>query len=224
MAIITFLELQEITYRYLSEDTTDTSNPKYPVAWVKRLLNTGMSHIVRRLDNSIFKTSTTVTADSSETALPADYLCHGIFRFGATSNDRRYLIPITEDWLDERNPNWRDDTGTTPSHIIIKANMDGTIKYRFYPLLDADVASGLFMSYTQKPTDMTVDASTPTILTLFPEVQETILPYYALSNLYLFENGAADDRAALYEAKFERELTKMRMAIKSIAKYYSKHV
>lgn len=223
MALPTFQELQQRTYRLMGENANATDNPNVPLADVKAALNDAMSEVVRRLDHDYFRTSVTTDATAAAITVAPDFLCHLQVMFVDSSrNQRMYLTPKTLVELDEQNPGWRDVTSDRPTGYVLQLNTDGTTKILLTPPLSGTVVNGLIYTYSKKPTDMSANTDTPLVLTWFPEQQRTALPYWAAAKLLRYEASDASDPMALaadkFDALFEREIQRMHGTLNRLTK------
>lgn len=208
----------------MAEDPGDVaSNPLFPADEITAAINAAQCEWVTRLGrkNNYFRKTVTTNATAAAVTLATDFLSNLQVRFGGTSGERKYVNAVTVDELDERNPNWRDETTAgVPSNYYLNLTTTGTTTLSFYPTLEATVTNGLFYSYTAKPTALSADGDTAYCMTWFPHLDIFALPAYALVVMYGFEGGTKDDQLEKWSNIFEAQVERARGQLKYMTQDY----
>jgi hypothetical protein len=218
----TLTQYTEWIKRYLVEDTTDASNSLYPDDEITAAVNAAQCEWVSRLGRKcgLFRKTKTTNATVAGVTIETDFLSNLQVRFGGSADGRSYLPCTTVDVLDERNPNWRDETATSPTHYYLTLDTDGTTEINFYPTLTTAVTNGLFYSYTAKPTALSAGADIAKCMTWFPQLDPLALPAYAMVILLNYEGGTRDDQIGKWDGIFEAQIERARGILKYMNQEY----
>ena len=213
---VTFAQMQELVLRKAQEDGTDlTTNPIFTPTWVKAQLNAAVHQFLLRMPPRFCRTSATIDAATTATALPTSFLGHCAIRFQRGTDYRWLKFFKPEEW-DLTKPSWSGDTASDPTHYTILFGADGTTKYQLYPTLTAAVTNGLLLRYTAKPTDMSADSDTCVALTWFPHLQSRLLVHYVLWQIMDFEGPDRQERALWYRGRWEEDIQEATRTLNSL--------
>jgi hypothetical protein len=209
MANPTLAELRSLVQGYMFE-TRGSANSQFPDADINAELNNAAREAILTAGNGIYMTRPAVAnIVTGWVAIPTDAL--GQIRFSiVTSGAERDLDVTTAEQMDRDFPDWRDQTATYPTHIVVQFDETSGFQYWAHPQPDATITSGLGRRYAKNLTEVTLDAGTFALIAPFPTLQRILLPAGALKNLLLLEGGEADDQVMKWEAIFRRSCTQLR--------------
>lgn len=120
-------------------------------------------------------------------------------------SDYQQLYPRTMKWLDRNNPNWRDETSSTPTYYAVKGDVLTVV-----PAFDTDVSDGLWVYYGAKPPRMNSEDHYPfggsDLLPHLEPLHETILLFWQWKGKMILNNGFDEYRAG--EKMFLQEVAR----------------
>lgn len=224
MAVFTALTRDQyvsLVKGYLAEDRYDTTTDEklYPDADIIMALDAGQCDIIRVISStmSFFRKTSLVNAATGNIAFPADYLTdlNAQLVTGTSDLDRRPLTVLFSNEMNQVSPYWNGLASVAyPTYLVAQFTSSGPT-LTFSPPITSAITNGLLFDYAVSPDTLSTSSSTSPVMTLFPELQMTLLPFAACRVLTLFTGGADDDQYQKFDNLFMRDIGRMRMAINS---------
>jgi hypothetical protein len=218
VATLTFANYKSLVKGYLQENRTSTTNPIFTETDIGWALNAAQCELAQEVGLTCFRSSGSKDCATGDITPPTDFFGDATVTLVVSATDRRKLPVVTVKSLHERDPMWTTktcDSGSYPTQFAWKITSSG-IRGVLYPAPAATITNGLFFEYAAKPTDMSADADTCTLLVEFPHLQPTILPAGALKILTLLEGGEADEQFQKWEQIWRRDLDRLRQYINNV--------